>query len=156
MDINEIERDVIEMRSQLSSHEEKFNSFSSLHEECKKLQKERLDNTTSELADLNSAFNKFQENFISRFYRFRDETKKRDVEVTAIMDKIQTNLNIAMSDVNDVLDYKKKIDDRITKLVLAIVTAVLVSLAVKGVDRLIPDHHVDHQPAKTEERSDVR
>ena len=145
MNCDELQEQINEMRETVSALVERVNSVINMHQECKKLQKERLDNTGNSISSINAVLDKFQENVIRNINKFQEKTAASINELSNANNLINSNLNIVTNNVKDIVEYKKTINGRITRLVIAIITAILISLSIKGVDWVFRMHRISNE-----------
>lgn len=124
MKIEDIQQELNDVSQAVAAHAEKFNSIEKLHSDCKQLQKERLDNTSLSIAKIEKNISLHQEKILDEI----DRLKKEDIA-------INSNVNVLAGNVKDLVDYRNKIDQRISKLIITILASLVVALLVKSVDR---------------------
>lgn len=94
--------------------------------DCQALQKERLSRAETNVARIETKI----EELSTKIDEDKDHCHKIELD---IKDK-QTSFNLLLSNVNDLIHSKNKMEDRLSKLVLTIVGALLVLLMTKCIN----------------------
>ena len=128
-DIHNIETKAVEAERAAALVDQRVNSVEKAMADCKALQKERLGNIENTLNKLETT----DTTIIQKIEKNKDNAN--DIELK-IKDN-QVSFNVLLSNVNDLIKLKNKMEARLSKLIIMIVVAIIIMLLTKFVDRYI-------------------
>ena len=109
--------------------------------DCQSLQKERLAHTEASVVKIETKLGELSDKI--------DEDKNKYHEIELDMKDKQSSFNLLLSSVNDLIQSKNKMEDRLSKLVLTIIGALLVLLMTKCVNEFVFLSHETTTPPPT-------